>query len=259
MVRKVNVIIPSRRQPSQMGFLQRAVRSIREQSVASSLEIEILVAVDQGEHLGEAACRSLGVTCVESTGRSQASALNAGIARADADAVAFLEDDDQWMPKYLEAAVNMLKLSAFVSSTQLEHDPKGNVLRTNDFPTPSGWFMPLATLRQVGPFDESYRWHLDNDWLGRLRESGVKRIHLVEASAPVDLQHAVQVRPWLANVIRFSGGLCRLARHPGGLPLVRRMVHAGSGMQRIARDPALREQSVAENQRLEARYGALPW
>jgi hypothetical protein len=64
--------------------------------------------------------------------------------------------------------------------------------------------MPASTMRAVGEFNEGYRWHLDNEWLGRLAEKKIVRIHLVEATAPVDYQLMAQVRPWLANVIKLK-------------------------------------------------------
>jgi len=77
-----------------------------------------------------------------------------------------------------------------------------NFLRVNDFPTPSGWFMPAVTLRKVGGFDVNLIHHQDNEWLGKLAEANLKRFHLVELTAPVELKHSLAVRPWLANVIR---------------------------------------------------------
>ena len=72
-----------------------------------------------------------------------------------------------------------------VSSTQLERNPDGSVVRVNDYATPSGWLLSNATLKQIGSFDASYRFHLDSEWLGRAAESGVRRFHLVEATAPI--------------------------------------------------------------------------
>jgi hypothetical protein len=42
-------------------------------------------------------------------------------------------------------------------------------------------------------------------------------------------------------------------------PLIRRLVHSGSGMARIAADPALQEVSRSESARVLARYGRIPW
>src|SRR5688572_16164682 len=79
------------------------------------------------------------IVIVEGGQASQASALNAGLAAADADAIAILEDDDQWQPNFLEQALAAFEVADFVSSTQLAVLVNGEVLRIFDFPTPSGW------------------------------------------------------------------------------------------------------------------------
>ena len=256
---RLSIIIPSRAQPRQTEFLARAVRSIQGQSIIDRYEVTVWVGVDAGQHPDAATVQRLGLRVAESTGRSQAAALNAVIRQVDADLVAFLEDDDEWMPTYLETMAQALAVGAFVSSTQLEVDEQDVIVRINDFPTPSGWFMPFSTLQAVGPFNEDYRFHLDHEWLGRLGETGLPRAHLVEATAPCDGRYVAAIRPWLDNVVRFSGGRVQLGRHGSPYPLVRRRVHGQSGMGQIAQQPALRDVSVAEMQRLAARFGRVPW
>lgn len=257
--RGLSIIMPSRTQPRQAVFLERAVASINAQTVLADFDVTVLVGVDAGQVPEGDIGRRLGVTFVESHGRSQAAALNAAIRLADTEFVAFLEDDDQWYPQYLENAIWALSLGAFVSSTQVEFDENNVLLRVNDFPTPSGWFMPLTTLRAVGEFDEEYRFHLDNEWLGKLGEAGVARLHMVESTAPVGVNIAARVRPWLARVVRMSGGFARLWRHASPYPLVRRLVHPQSGMAQRATNPAVKEMSEKEYARLIDRFGRIPW
>ena len=255
----LTVVIPSRAQESQLQFLERATQSVRQQTVAANFDIRVLVAVDRGEQLPVQFCSQIGVECIASDGAGQASALNAAIRHLDDTGyVAFLEDDDQWALQYLDFAARSMQHGDFVSSTQAEFDERGTFLRVNDFPTPSGWFMRQEVLGKVGVFDESYSFHLDNEWLGRLREAGVRRVHLVEATAPVEMEYAHQVRPWLAQVLTAGKGLCILARHPNPFPLVNRLIHSRSGMARIATDPVLRELSQAEYASLVRRYGSVP-
>lgn len=259
-VPRIDLVIPSRAQPRQREFLEAALASVRAQTVAGQVEVRCIVGVDQGQPLPHGLAGSLGLTVAESGGRTQAEALNAALAQVgNPDFVALLEDDDQWMPRYLEMALQAVAGFDFVSSTQAEVNDAGQLLRVNDFPTPSGWFMPAATLRRVGGFDPTYRWHLDNDWLGRLSATGARRLHLVESTAPIVAELARPVRPWLGRVLDQSRGTCRLGRHPWPEPLVRRLVHAGSGLSRIAADPVLRAASEAEQHRLIARHGHLPW
>jgi glycosyltransferase involved in cell wall biosynthesis len=248
----ISVIIPSRLEGN---FLEGAVQSISSQAGVNGAEIQITVGIDCGARPAGIG----GVEFVESAGRSQAAALNAAAARASGDYIAFLEDDDRWRPNFLKTALGALKDKAFVSSTQIETDERGTVRRINDFPTPSGWIMRRATFLAVGNFDETYRWHIDNEWLGRLGATWFPRAHLVESTAPVLPPLIYQVRPWLGHLLNFGRPQVELIRHADPVPLVCRCVHPGSGVERIARRPELSAQSQQEYARLMKRYGRIPW
>ncbi len=262
-VATVSIIIPSRLASAggagKRFFLEDAVHSIRQQAGFGRGRVQIIVGVDAGAVALAGPVQRLGIELVESGGRSQAAALNAAAQRAEGEFLAILEDDDIWDRMFLRTALDALGEAEFASSTQLEVNAGGEVLRINDFPTPSGWIMRRETFQVIGRFDESYRWHLDNDWLGRLGESGRSRIHLVESTAPITPHLAAQVRPWLHNVQRLGGPAVRLMRHASPLPLVVRRSHAGSGMQRIAHEAALQAESQNELARLNQRYGRIPW
>jgi glycosyltransferase involved in cell wall biosynthesis len=175
--------------------LDKAFQSIAKQAALDKVEIEIIVALDQGAQPPASFVCPANVRFVESHGHSQCAALNAGVQQARGEYLAFLEDDDAWHPYYAATAMAAIAHGDFVSSTQLELDEQGAVVRINDFATPSGWTMPMSTWQAIGAFDETYRFHLDNDWLGRLTRSGAKRIHMVEATAPVKLDVMQNVRP----------------------------------------------------------------
>ena len=255
---RLTVIIPSRTQAKQAEFLKDALSSIAGQTVAHLFDIRVVLGVDAGCAVELPRIGTLAVDCIPSQGASQAAALNTAMRDVASGYVAFLEDDDQWMPDYLLYAVQAISLCDFVSSTQLEVDETGEVLRINDFPTPSGWFMQSALLRKVGAFNETYRFHLDNEWLGRLSETRARRIHLVESTAPGQRRH-MAARPWLANLVDQCAGLCRVARHGSPYPLVRRRVHARSGVGQLTRDPVLGARSRAEHDALVRRFGRVPW
>lgn len=253
----LTVIIPSRKQEQQLEFINRAVKSVRSQSIAGNFEILFLVGVDKGCSLDDDTLSRLNISCIESEKKSQASALNAAIAKIKDGYVAFLEDDDEWLPEYLEVAMQALAQCDFVSSTQLEFDENNLLIRINDFPTPSGWIMPSKTLNLIGGFNEEYQFHLDNEWLGRLNQAKLKRIHLVESTAPVDPSHIQQVRPWLANVL--LSGFCIIGRHQSPYPLVKRLIHSQSGMAQIASRDDLQKISNEEQSRLVKQFGKIPW
>lgn len=253
----LTVIIPSRKQEKQLEFIERAVKSVRNQSIAENFEIIFLVGVDKGCHLDENTLTRLNISCVESQRHSQAAALNAAIGKVQEGYVAFLEDDDEWLPDYLDVGMQALAQCDFVSSTQVEFNENNVLIRINDFPTPSGWLMTSSTLKLIGGFNEEYQFHLDNEWLGRLSEAKLKRIHMVESTAPVDPIHVQQVRPWLANVL--ATGLCITGRHQSPYPLVKRLIHSQSGMAQIASRVDLQKISLEEQNRLVNRFGKIPW
>lgn len=252
---KLTVIIPSRKQDKQVSFIQRATESVRKQTIANQFAITFLVGVDKDCNLEPAVSDILGVSCIQSDGNTQAKALNVAIKQVDEGFVAFLEDDDQWMPDYLNFAMQAITLCDFVSSTQAEFDETDEFIRVNDFPTPSGWFMTASTLKKVGQFNENYRFHLDNEWLGRLNQAKLKRIHMVGSTAPVKKRYAQEVRPWLMNLLNFSN----LARHISPYPLVRRLVHQNSGMAQIAANKEYLDISERESESLVNRFGVMPW
>jgi glycosyltransferase involved in cell wall biosynthesis len=130
---RLTVIIPSRAQADQEKFLARALASIAGQSAAAQFEIHVVIGVDAGCAPRVPSVAGLTVVCAESAGSSQAAALNAALARVSAGFVAFLEDDDQWLPEYLLYAVAAIAHCDFVSSTQLEVGDDGVVLRIHDF------------------------------------------------------------------------------------------------------------------------------
>lgn len=163
MASRISILIPSRPATSSNQtpirhelptplLIDKAIASVRSQSIADEVEFQILVGVDAGSNPPTHLAAHAGIHFAESRGRSQAAALNAAAKMVDGDLVAILEDDDQWEPAFLEESTAALENAAFVSSTQLEVTSDGKVLRINDFPTPSGWLMKRATWELVGPF-----------------------------------------------------------------------------------------------------------
>lgn len=260
--RSIAVIIPSRLEASGKGglFIEQAIAAVEAQRLPRPMRLSVSVGVDADAQIPAALRERTNVRFVHSQARSQAAAINSAAAAShDHDVIALLEDDDRWEPNFLEAALAALERCDFVSSNQLEVDRDGSCIRVNDFPTPSGWIMSMDLWRSIGPFDETYRWHLDNDWLGRLGQSEARRIHLVESTAPVTVANSMQVRPWIAHVLTQGGPRSTVRRHLSDRPLVTRLVHSGSGMFRIASDPKLSAESQSEYRQLIERYGRIPW
>lgn len=258
-MKKLSIIIPSRKQDDQEIFIERAVTSVRKQNNVNNFEIKFLIGVDKDCSLDTKFLNKLQVTCVESSGKSQAAALNAAIRSLSREEgfVAFLEDDDQWLQSYLDYASSLIKMCDFISSTQIEFNENNEVIRINDFPTPSGWFMPITTLLKIGEFNEQYRFHLDNEWLGRLSRSGLRRIHMIESTAPIDKKYIKANRPWLFNLLKNSTS--QLARHQSPYPLVRRLIHSKSGMSQISNNKDANIASKDELKKLIEDFGNIPW
>lgn len=259
---RIAVVIPSRLQrnpaaprPSAL-YVERAIASVRRQTVAAQHEIRFFVGIDQGVSLALGPALGDDVEITHGGVFSQAAALNAAAKCAvicnPPDFIAFLEDDDQWHPQKLDYQLaGLARGFDFVSCSQREVTPDGDYVRVNDFATASGWVLRADLWSKVGPFDESFKWHLDNDFLGRLNKSGARRLHFAEHAATVN------PRPWLHQVSKFS----KIAVTDGLLePLVTRTVNDQGGMARIARDPEARSQSQREHMMLWEKYGAvIPW
>jgi glycosyltransferase involved in cell wall biosynthesis len=248
LAKTVSVIIPTRLEGSHLGS---AIRSVLAQEGIAQADIQIIVGVDDG-HGALFKRRYPDIEMAESRGHSQAKALNAAIQQARGEYLAFLEDDDVWERTFLRTALTLLDQAGFVSSNQLEVNELGLVQQINDFPIPSGWVLRRKTFDTVGPFDETYRWHVDNEWLGRLGEAYITRIHLVESTASI-------ARPELAKLLCYARPQPRIIRHQYPVPMISRLVHSGSGKYRTTHDPALKAESDNEKARARKRFGHFPW
>jgi len=255
------VIMPSRLKKGADGklFLEKAIGSILRQSAAAKLTIDIAVGIDPGAAVPGKLDLPQNLRFVQAGAASQAAALNAAAKGLNHAYLAILEDDDEWHANFLDVAMNALQRVAFVSSTQIEFTPRGDVVCIYDFPTPSGWVMERKVWDGIGGFDETYRYHLDNEWLGRLGNSGVKRAHLVEATAPLEPSRLMKLRPCLHLVLANGGKTSGLLRHQSPLPLVRRLAHDGSGMHAIVSDLVAQQRSKTEMAQLKERFGHIPW
>ena len=251
---RISVICPSRLAAPPSAFrrelyLARAIRSVRWQSVWPDFDWEIVVAVDPGR--ASAVPASLGdVRVVEGDAPGQAAAVNAAARAATGDVVAILEDDDVWHWRKIELQLGALReptTARFASANQIEIDPDGGALRINDFATPSGWLMDRKTWEMVGPLNESFRWHVDNEWLGRLNAQGIPRVHLIEQSSAA--------RQLFSTLVKRSG----VRRTDEAFPLVLKEAHPAAATARIADDLSCRRQSRDEYRRMIADFGEVPW
>jgi glycosyltransferase involved in cell wall biosynthesis len=230
-------------------FVERAIRSVRWQSARTELDWEVVVAVDRGRTV--AVPDGLDdVRVVEGDAVGQAAAVNAAFRASTGDIIAMIEDDDLWHWRKIALQLSVLREeggACFVSANQMDFDAAAGATGINDFATPSGWLVPREIWNAVGPLNEDFRWHIDNEWLGRLNALGVPRVHLVEQSA--------RFRDLFATLVQRS----EIRETDEGLPLVLREVHADAATAQIPRTPASRRQSRDEYRRMIDCFGEVPW
>jgi glycosyltransferase involved in cell wall biosynthesis len=191
----VTVIIPTFNRASVVG---RAIRSVL---VQTCQDWELIV-VDDGSTDGtEQGVRSFSDHRIKyirhERNRGGAAARNTGIRCARGEYVAFLDDDDEWLPEKLEKELEVFRNSdpevGLVYSGMIVLDEGGNVLKVG-MPTESGWAheallgsRPIGSCSQVtvkkevldgvAGFDETFLNAEDQDlWL---RVTGVSKVACV--------------------------------------------------------------------------------
>lgn len=193
MMRLVSVIVPTHDRP---GFLRRALRSIVTQSYAP---IELVVVDDASSRpaapiVEDVVGDRLHATEVlrQETNLGGAGARNAGIDAANGELIAFLDDDDRWLPetvaRYVSAFEDAPGGTCLVSVGARNVDGEGRIVRTV---RPSFHDDPLVTLatgagagsfsrfavaaeaiEAAGPLDERLPCWQDREWQLRLARHG---------------------------------------------------------------------------------------
>jgi len=188
---KVSAVIPTRNRPT---LVCRAVRTALAQSLS---DIEIIVVVDGQDPPTMSALEAIAdprlriVQLPQSTGAPEA--RNRGALEAKGEWVAFLDDDDEWLPEKLEKQLRAAEKSRFrnpiVSCQFFARTPKGEYVWPRRIPEPGEpisdylfarrsffqgeGFVTTTTLlarrRLVveTPFDKDLRRHQDADWVLR--------------------------------------------------------------------------------------------
>lgn len=197
---KVSAVIPTRGRPE---LLARAIRSIRSQTLA---DVEIVVVVDGPDPATEALLADLadaGLRAVvnpASVGPS--AARNIGVGLAQGRWIAFLDDDDEWLPTKLERQLGDLEADGrarVVGLSQLiTRQPGADYIAPERPPRPGeplsdylfirrGWFRgggraqtstivaPRELLLDI-PFDPDLRCYEDTDWMLRIAAADVPTV-----------------------------------------------------------------------------------
>ncbi len=182
----VSVVIPTHNRPD---LVQRAIHSVLGQTYQ---RLECIV-IDDGSFsdtalvVGQMADPRIRFTRHE-TSRGASAARNTGISLAQGSLIAFLDDDDEWLPKKLEKQVSLIgKLPPEVGLVYCwmdYFDSDGHIVREHH-PTHSGYVFPLVLDRQriggcptllvqkavfgeIGGFDETLPRGNDGDFIRRV-------------------------------------------------------------------------------------------
>lgn len=176
---RVSVIIPTRHRPK---LLARALASVRAQQHP---DLEVWVADDgdpgqPGSPLVTVARAGLPARVIRAAVRGQVAARNAGVRAATGEIIAFLNDDDAWLPGHLhrlQAAIGAGVVYAHSGGlielmdgeTVLEQLPFSRpaelaVLRRTNPVLMSGLAYRRALHAELGHFDPGLPHHHDWDW-----------------------------------------------------------------------------------------------
>ncbi len=186
----VSVVIPSH---NRAAMLRRAIESVLAQTFA---DFELIVVDDASTDNTAEVIQESGdprVRVVQNAVREGAArARNKGIEAASGEWVAFLDSDDEWLPRRLELQVERLRGSAGATvgycllqehnhvthtvrqplRTLHEGDVFDRLLKGNRPPTTSAFMVKRSALLDIGGFDESLPSGHDIDLWLRLAQKG---------------------------------------------------------------------------------------
>jgi glycosyltransferase involved in cell wall biosynthesis len=165
------------------AFLDQAIESALAQTWPRT---EVVVVDDGSSDRSAEIASSYPVTLVRQDNQGVAAARNRGVETAEGELLAFLDQDDLFLPEKLERQLEALRAEpeAGICACQMR------LFVEPGYPRPD-WIHPSLldwdhhtlqlgtmlvwrrTFEQVGPFEESYQWANDADWLVRAREAGV--------------------------------------------------------------------------------------
>ncbi|MEB3181433.1 MAG: glycosyltransferase family 2 protein [Nostocaceae cyanobacterium] len=233
----VTVVIPTYRRAQ---LVKRAAESALAQTLA---EIEVIVVIDGPDE----EVRSTLATIEDArlkvielpTNQGSRAARNAGIAAANAEWIAFLDDDDEWLPQKLQLQWMAAKKSQFkypiISSHIIAHMPQGESVWPRRIPQPSeqvseylfvrntlfqgeglihtSTILTAKELLQQVPFDINLQRHDDWDWL--LRATTTPGVGIEFVPQVLSVWYIGEARPSLSKSSnwRFSLEWIQSKRH----------------------------------------------
>lgn len=197
---KVSVIIPTRDRPQ---LLREAIESVRAIE-GPDLQFEVIVGDNGSTPQTPAIVAALGAKHVKATRGAGASvARNAALRKATGEFIAFLDDDDHWLPTHLRAHLEVLKERPDIDAVVGQVISADHKMRPVSEPWPAkppgegaelvrhmlgGYFPQIGAvvarrdaLADVGAFDETLIGGEDLDWL--LRFARRDKLTVVQAES----------------------------------------------------------------------------
>jgi glycosyltransferase involved in cell wall biosynthesis len=181
---RISVIVPTKNRPV---LLREALGSIRAVQ-GTDLDLEIIVADNGATDEAEVVAREIGARYVRTAVPGPAATRNAGVRVATGEYLAFLDDDDVWLPSHVRPHLKRLRADPSLAAVIGQMYPVDQCLRRCGPAHPAGlpgngdvFRMLLAeppqigvlvvrvmAWKSVGPFDESLSSAEDWDWYLRL-------------------------------------------------------------------------------------------
>lgn len=171
----VSVIVPTF---NGAATIVDAIESIR----AQSMPVEIIVVDDGSTDDTSRIVRDLGVLAIRQDNAGPAAARNTGLAHATAPFIAFIDDDDIWMPRRLQTQLAILEAhpevmatigySAFVAC-DANGDAMGEPTEPHLFANMGASLVRAEAFARIGAFDPTLAGSEDVDWYLRLRDAGL--------------------------------------------------------------------------------------
>jgi glycosyltransferase involved in cell wall biosynthesis len=227
--RLVTAVIPTRGRPE---LVLRAVRSALAQTYAAT---EVVVVVDGADEATTRALASLGddrvKTVVLEEARGGADARNAGVSHARGGWIAFLDDDDEWLPTKITAQMAAVSRSSFrfpvVATALIGRSPHGDYVWPRRLPRhdePIGDYLfkrrglfqgegviqcstilaPRELLLQV-PFTSGLGNHQDWDWV--LHASATPGVGFEFVPEPLAIWYIEQGRQSVSRTTQWQSSL----------------------------------------------------
>ena len=181
---RVSVVIPTR---NRGALLAEAIRSVQALG-GPDLELEVIVVDNGSTDDTEQVARSLGTRYLRATKPGAAATRNVGICAATGDYIAFLDDDDVWLPGHLRPQLALLDarpdlaacIGQIIPVDEAGHPladpyppclpPDGDAFQAflGDFPQIGSLVVRTSVRETVGYQDDKHIWGEDWDWFLRI-------------------------------------------------------------------------------------------